>query len=211
MTNPDKSSLADGERDAELRQRETSPEPALQLQGQHQTSDADWTPRSARIAVVVAGTSLLPFVWLATVAVNLGDPEWWSPVPLLFLLPAWMSPSFGFIVNEMVVIGSFMLFSWPLMDGRPRLLWWSASAILLLQVLHWMYLASVRGEGMRLDASHTQSVCMINVVLTCVLIGLALVCWKRPNFLLALGFQWLAWFWLAMYSFPLLFDLVGGV
>lgn len=108
-----------------------------------------WPPNSARIAVFVAGTSLLPFVWLSTAAIRLGDPQWWSPIPLAFFFPAWISQLFGFIFNGCVLLGSFALFSWPLSDGRPRILRWSLGAVILLQTLNWIYLALVFQEGIR--------------------------------------------------------------
>jgi hypothetical protein len=163
-----------------------------------QLSSACWPPSSARIAVVVAGTSLLPFVWLSTAAIQLGDPHWWSPLPLAFVIPAWMNSFVGVILNGGVVLGSFALFSWPLSDGRPRILRWSLGAVFVLQALNWIYLALVFSPGVMVNAPHTIAVCGINAVLSIVIISTAIWCWKRPSFLLAVGFQWLAWFWLAM-------------
>lgn len=177
-------------------------------------SGASWTPHSARIAVIVAGISLLPFAWLSTAALRLGDePQWWSPLPLAFFFPAYMSPLFGFVVNGGVAYCLFARFSRPLMNGRPRIPLWSLAAISVLQILHWIYLASYYADGIRLHGTHMTAVCVINAVLSIAMISTALWCWKRPNFLLAVGFQWLAWFWLMMYAFPLVFfpDLVGGV
>ena len=178
---------------------------------QFQMSSVGWPPSSARKAVGVAGISLLPFVLLSTAAIHFGRPQWWSPLPLILFIPAWISPVGGVILNGIVVLGTFARFSWPLTDGRPRIPIRSLGAISVLQILHWIYLSLVFTEGIRLNAAHTIAVCGINFVLSIAIIGVALCCWKRPNFLLAIGFQWLAWFWLAMYSFPLLSDLVGGV
>lgn len=162
-------------------------------------SRAGWPPRSARIAVNVAGTSLLPFVWLSTAAMRLGgDPQWWSPLPLAFFFPAWMSPLFGFVFNGGVVYCSFARFSRPLMDGRPRIPRWSFGAIFVLQILNWIYLANVYADGLRLHGTHMTAVCGINAVLSLTMIVTAIWCWTRPSFLLAIGFQWLAWFWLTM-------------
>lgn len=183
----------------------------LSRRQQLQAHNACWPPSSARIAVVVAGISLLPFVFLSTAAVQLGNPRWWSPVPLIFLIPVAINPVGGLILNGIVMLGSFTRFSWPLRDGRPRVPRASLGTISVLQVLNWIYLARVWTEGMRLDAAQTIAVCGINLVLSIAIISTALWCWKLPNFLLAIGFQWLAWFWLVMYSFPLLFDMVGPI
>ena len=178
---------------------------------QFQMSNSCWPPSSARKAVVIAGISLLPFVLLSTAAIHLGDPQWWSPLPLIFFIPAWMSPIGGVILNAIVVLGTFARFSSPLTDGQPRIPRRSLGAISILQIIHWIYLSLVYTQGIGLNAAHTIAVCGINFVLSIAMISIGLWCWKRPNFLLAIGFQWLAWFWLAMYSFPLLSDLVGGV
>ena len=152
-------------------------------------------------------------MWLSTAAIRLGDPQWCSPIPLAFFFPAWISPLFGFIFTGCVLLGSFALFSWPLSAGRPRILRWSLGVVILLQTLNWIYLALVFQEGIRAHGMHFLAVCGINAVLSILMISTAIWCRTRPSFLLAIGFQWLAWFWLAMYCFPFVVipDLVGGV
>ena len=174
-------------------------------------SRASWPPSTARIALVFAGVSLLPFVWLSTFAVQHGTPQWWSPVPLIFFVPVWLNPISGLVLCAGVVLGSFAAFSWPLVDGRPRLLAWSLGATLLLQTFNWIYLALAYRQGLELDATHTNAVCGINLALSISILGSAIMTKTRPHFLWALSTQWLAWFWFAMYSFPLLCDLEGGV
>lgn len=141
------------------------------------------------------------------------DPQWWSPLPLAFFFPAWMSSLFGLVFNGSVVLGTYALFSWPLADGKPRILRWSLGAVFLLQILNWSYLVLVYSDGIRLHGTHMTAVCGINAVLSLAMIVTAIWCWTRPSFLLAIGFQWLVWFWLTMYFFPLVFfpNLVSGV
>jgi hypothetical protein len=178
----------------------------MSVRRQRLFSSACWPPARAKWTVVVAGVSLLPFLWIA-VSVTAGNPTWWKPFPVIFCVATFLLGSqIGVLVmGSVVVLGLFAIFSWPLMNGSPRSPWWSLVTFAFLHGLNGLYLLAHYSDGVRTQgAAHTNAVCIITVTIFVTLVLLAVRCAWRPNFLLAVTFHWLAWFWLALYLFPLL-------
>lgn len=169
-------------------------------------SNACWPPARARWAVVVAGLSLLPFLWIA-VSVTTSHPTWWKPFPLIFCISTVLLGSqFGvFVIASAVVVGSFGLYTWPLIKGQPHIPWWSLATFAFLGSLNGLHLLANYSDGVQTQgAAHTNLICIITGSLFLALVLLAIRGAWRPNFVLAVLFHWLAWFWLILYLFPLL-------
>lgn len=168
---------------------------------------AHWPPERARWAVAAAGLSLLPFLWIAT-SVTTGNPTWWKPFPLTICIATvfFLNSQIGvFLVASVVVFGSFGLYTWPLMKGQPRIPWWSLVTFAFLHGLNCLHLLANYSRGVRTQgATHTNLVCIITGLLFWALVLLAVRNAWRPNFVSAVTFHWIAWFWLVLYLFPLL-------
>lgn len=169
-------------------------------------SNACWPRARARWAVVVAGLSLIPFLWIA-VSLTTGHPTWWKPFPLIFcILTVLLGSQISvFVIASVVVAGSFGLYTRPLIKGQPRIPWWSVMTFAFLHILNGLHLLANYSNGVKTQgAAHTNLVCIITVSLFLALVFLAVLCAWRPNFVLAIMFHWVAWFWLVLYLFPLL-------
>jgi hypothetical protein len=157
--------------------------------------------------VIITAASIVPLAWIAMSA---GYPQWWSPLPLFLILPmfALESVAGGFVVGAAVLVGSFLLASFHLLKGRPRISWWTVGALAFVQGLNGVSLVGGFSYGVEYQGrAHTIAVCMINVGLLIAVALVGILCWRRPKFLMALAFHWLAWFWLTVYSFPYLGEL----
>ena len=159
----------------------------------------------ARWFVLAAGISLLPFLWLA-VSIDKGNPTWWKPFPMIpSIFTFWLNSKIAaFLFASLVVVPSFALFNWPLVNGNARIPKRSAIFV-FLHILNGLYLLALFSEGVKhLGIAHTVTVCSVTFVLFVGMVILGVQCMRRPSFPLALACQWLAWFWLVHYSFPVL-------
>ena len=159
----------------------------------------------ARWFVIAAGISLLPFLWLA-VSFDKGNPTWWRPFPMIPLIfTFWLNSKIAtFLFGSLVLVPSFALFNWPLLNGNARFTKRSAIFV-FLHALNGLYLLALFSEGVEhLGRTHTVTVCSVTLVLFVGTVILAVQWMRRPSVSLALACQWLAWFWLVHYSFPVL-------
>ena len=167
-----------------------------------------WPASRARWVILVAAISLLPFSWLSISAGT--GPHWWSPLPLVFVIPLFMfeSHAAALFLGCLVLLGSFLLFAWPLAKGNPRIHRRTLVALALVQILNWLWLVESFSYGLKYQGTrHTAAMVIINAALLITLVLLCLLCARRPKFLLAVTFHWIAWFWLIVYLFPYLGEL----
>lgn len=176
-----------------------------------------WPPARARSALVIAGILLVPVLWLASAFLDSDQRQWWAPTSLSFLPPLiildliFNSPSIEIFLSSAVFLVLFVILSLPLASGRPRIPRRSLVSVFALQILNLVYLVAALPRGIRVDSGYAITVSGISLGLCCVLVSLAIRCARRPSFRTALAFQWLAWFWLILYSFPVLFTILTDV
>lgn len=167
-----------------------------------QVANAPWL-------VLSAGLSLLPFVWMA-VSFERGNPTWWKPFPLIPIVGVFLLKSkvTAFMVYSTFVLGSYTLSCRPLLSGTPRPPKKSLAVFLVLHGINGMYLLLSIPAGIRhLGRPHTAAVCVATGLLFAGLLLIAFACLRQATFLRVLAFQWLAWFWLVSYAFPLMAPL----
>lgn len=176
-----------------------------------------WPPARARWALVIAGISLVPVLCLASAFLDSDQTQWWAPTSLSFLPPLiildliFNSPTIEIFLSSAVFLILFVILSLPLASGRPRIPRRSLVFVFAFQILNLVYLVAALPRGIRVDSGYAITVSGISLGLCCVLVSLAIRCTRRPSFRTALAFQWLAWFWLILYSFPVLFTILTDV
>ena len=159
--------------------------------------------------VLFAGLSLLPFVWMA-VSFERGNPTWWKPFPLIPIVSVFLLKSkvMAFLVYSTFVLGSYTLSCRPLLSGPPRPPKITLAVFLVLHGINGLYLLLSIPAGIRhLGRPHTAAVFGGTGVLFAGLLLIAFACLRQATFLRVLAFQWLAWFWLVSYAFPLMAPL----
>lgn len=176
-----------------------------------------WPPARACWALVIAGISLVPVLWLASAFLDSDQQQWWAPKSLSFLPPLMIldlilnSPEIEILLSSAAFLILFAVLSLPLASGRPRIPRRSVVFVFAVQALNLVYLVVALPNGIRVDAGYATTVSVISLGLCCALVSMAVRCARCPRFLTALGFQWLAWFWLILYSFPVLFTVFTDV
>lgn len=166
-----------------------------------------WPPGSAKRAVIGAGILILPFAWLSMSA---RIPLWWSPFPLLFIIPASWFQSFGagLVLGCLLLLSAFLIFAKPLAKGTPNIPRRSIMAVGALQGLNALWLFYRFSYGVKYQGtSHVLAILLINAAVLVTLAALWYACAKRPAFVLSLAFHWVAWVWASVYLFPYLGEL----
>jgi len=178
-----------------------------------------WSPASARWALAIVGLSLVPCLCLSSVFLDSDEVVWWAPrsliyLPLLMILDLILnSPKTEMFLCFSVFLVLFAILSFPLASGRPRIPFRSLVVVFILQALNLVYLAVALFQSIiqQENLGYAITVSGISLGLCCVAVSLAVQCGRRPSFITALAFQGVAWFWLLLYSFPLLFPIVLSV
>lgn len=159
----------------------------------------------ARLSVAVGCVLLLPFLWMS-VSVEMGNPTWWKPFPMIAVIVTLLLKSelAALFFGSMVVLPAFVLFNTPLLNGKATVSKWSAIFVFLHGVNGLYLLASFSTGVNHLGFAQTVSTCCVTLVLFLGFVILGLWSFRRPNLFLAITSQWLAWVWFVGYSFPLL-------
>jgi hypothetical protein len=123
------------------------------------------------------------------------------------------SPKIEMFLGFSVSFVLFAILSFPLASGRPRIPLRSLVFAFVSKALKLVYvvLAAILGMSRKEDFGYLITVSGISLGLCFVAVSLAVHCARRPSFITALAFQGVAWFWVLLYSFPLLFPIVSSV
>ena len=161
--------------------------------------------RRARLLVLGASITLLPFLWIAY-SIDAGNPTWWKPFPMFAVVVAFLLKSkvAAFVFSAFVVLPAFALSNGPLLNGKANLSRWSLIFV-FLHGLNGLYLLASFSDGVdHIGRANMVAICGVTFCLFAGFVILGALCIKLPRFGLSLAAQWLAWVWLILYSFPVL-------